>query len=97
MTSYNMHLIQANLNQIKHLVKKHKGLGISVFGSVARGADTFDSDIDFLVDFAPDASLLDQAGLLNDLTDLLKCKVDVISRGGLRPTEAHILKDEIPL
>jgi len=38
-----------------------------VFGSVARGEAEPDSDVDFLVHFDEEASLLDQAGLIQDL------------------------------
>lgn len=95
--STKMELIKGNLELIRLLAKKHKALSIALFGSVSRGQDTPESDIDFLVEFAPDASLLDQAGLMNDLTELLNCKVDVISRGGLRKSDSEILKDIITL
>lgn len=54
-----------------------------LFGSVARGEAVEGSDIDFLVSFEPDRSLLDHIGLQQDLEDLLQTKVDVVSRGGL--------------
>ena len=44
-----------------------------------------DSDIDFLVDFEDNYTLLDIAGVMwNGLEDLLGRKVDVIDRRGLR-------------
>ena len=43
------------------------------------------SDLDLLVDFDDDASLLDQVGLAQDLEHLLGVTVDVVSSGGLRP------------
>ncbi|TFD32148.1 helix-turn-helix domain-containing protein [Cryobacterium sp. TMT1-62] len=43
----------------------HRGAGaVRVFGSIAQGTDAAGSDIDLLVTFAPDASLLDAAGLV---------------------------------
>ncbi len=54
-----------------------------VFGSVARGEDTDESDIDFLVCLEKGRSLLDQAGLLADLQDLLGRKVDVVTEDGI--------------
>ena len=56
---------------------------ISLVGSTARGTDTPDSDVDFLVRFAPGASLLDLSRLQGALEDLLGCRVDVIEVGGL--------------
>lgn len=52
---------------------------VRVFGSAARGEDTESSDIDFLVTMEPGRSLLDKAGLLTDLQELLGRKVDVVS------------------
>gem|GEM_PF-611870 len=66
----------------------NKATEISLVGSTARGADTPDSDVDFLVRFAPGASLFDQARLQGVLEDLLGCRVDVISVGGLSAERA---------
>jgi len=46
-----------------------------------------DSDIDLLVEFFPQAEtgLLDHAGLMLDLSDLLGRKVDLVSKNGLKP------------
>ena len=52
---------------------------VRVFGSAARGEDTESSDIDFLVTMEPGRNLLDKAGLLADLQELLGRKVDVVS------------------
>ena len=58
---------------------------IRVFGSVARGNQQADSDIDFRFDFELGRSLLDLAGLWLDLEAMLGCKVDVVSGPGLKP------------
>ncbi len=55
---------------------------LRVIGSVARGEDTPESDIDFLVDTLPEASLFDLGGLHEDLEELLGVSVDIISSGG---------------
>ena len=53
-----------------------------VFGSVVRGEADEQSDIDLMVDFEPERSLLDHAGLWLELQDLLGVKVDVVSGRG---------------
>ena len=69
-----------------------------MFGSVARGDATEVSDVDFLVDLAPDRSLFDLGGLLMDLQDLLQRNVDVVTEGGLRPRVAQrVLADAVEL
>ena len=52
---------------------------LRVVGSVARGEDTEDSDLDLLVDPAPGATLFDLGGLREDLEELLGVPVDLIS------------------
>jgi len=69
-----------------------------VFGSVALGAATDDSDVDFLVDLAPNRSLFDLGGLLMDLQDLLQRNVDVVTERGLRRRVAErVLADAVEL
>ena len=58
-----------------------------VFGSVARGTPAPDSDFDLLVEFLPSTQpgLLDHAGLMLDLSELLGRNVDLVSKNGLKP------------
>ncbi len=41
------------------------------------------SDVDLLVNFEQERSLLDQVGLIQDLEDLLGCRVDVVTEAGV--------------
>ncbi|HWZ58805.1 MAG TPA: nucleotidyltransferase domain-containing protein, partial [Gemmatimonadaceae bacterium] len=71
---------------------------VRVFGSVARGTERPDSDIDLLVHMQPRRSLLDMGGLLMDLRDLLGVEVDLVSDGGLRGAEGERIRAEcLPL
>jgi predicted nucleotidyltransferase len=71
---------------------------IRVIGSVARGDQRYDSDIDFLVDFEKGRSLLDLTGLWLDLETVLGCKVDVVSSRGLKPRLAsEVMRDAVSL
>lgn len=71
--------------EIMELARQYRARKVSVFGSIVRGETHADSDIDFLIDFEEVYSLLDHAGLLVGLEDLLGCKVDVVPRRALRP------------
>lgn len=71
-------------NRILTLAAKHGAMNIRVFGSVARGEERADSDIDFLVEMAPDRSLMDIGGLQMDLQETLAHRVDVVTRKGLK-------------
>lgn len=70
---------------------------VRVFGSVARGEATEASDVDLLVAFGPDRSLLDQVHLIVDLEKLLGRRVDVVAEGGLLQRDQHILAEAVPL
>ena len=71
---------------------------LRIFGSVAKGTSTPDSDIDFLVDLKQNRSLLDLGGLLMDLQSLLDCKVDIVTEKGLHwYLKEDILKEAKPL
>jgi predicted nucleotidyltransferase len=67
------------------LASRHHATRIRIFGSVARGEDEPGSDIDLLVDFAPEASLLDLVGLQQDAEALLGRQVDVVTPEGVSP------------
>jgi predicted nucleotidyltransferase len=72
-------------------------IALWVFGSVARGDATPDSDIDLLIDFAPEAkpSLLTLSGLQLDLADALGRPVDLAERRALRPRVAEAAEHEM--
>ena len=76
-------LLKAQRPAILQLAAQHGASNVRVFGSVARGDDGPESDVDLLVAMADDRSLLDLVGLWQDLEDLLQRKVDVVTDGGL--------------
>jgi uncharacterized protein len=51
---------------------------IGIFGSVARGEDTPESDVDILTSFANVVSLFELGGMYADLTENLHREVDLI-------------------
>ena len=77
-------IIEEKREEILDLAAQHGASNVRIFGSVARGEESEDSDIDFLVDLDEDRSLLDRIGLIQDLGDLLGRKVDVATVKGLR-------------
>ena len=89
--------LEDNREAVLDLVRAHKGRSVAVFGSVARGDATGDSDIDLLVEFEPTSSLLDLIELEEDLRDLLGTPVDVVSTGALLDRDTEIRRDAVPL
>ena len=83
---------------ILRICAKHGAHNVRVFGSVARGEADEQSDIDLIVEFEPERSLLDHAALWLELQDLLGCKLDVVSDRGIKPRiRERVLREAIPL
>jgi predicted nucleotidyltransferase len=69
--------------KILRLAERRGAHSLRVFGSVARGEATEESDLDLLVAWEPGRSLLDHAGLVQDLQELLGVKVHVGTENSL--------------
>ncbi|MDZ7699264.1 MAG: nucleotidyltransferase family protein [Deltaproteobacteria bacterium] len=68
------------------------------FGSYARGEEHSESDLDVLVEFREEATLLHLTGLGNFLEERLHCPVDVVSKRAVRKEIApHIYGDLVSL
>ncbi|MHB8293905.1 MAG: nucleotidyltransferase family protein [Acidimicrobiales bacterium] len=72
-----MQLLRAHRDEILRLATARGVSNIRVFGSVARGDATPDSDIDLLVDFQVQKSGFDLIAFADDLEQLLGRSVDV--------------------
>lgn len=82
--------LRRNKAQIELLMLQFGGRRIRVFGSVARGDDRPDSDIDFLVDFPHGYDMFTQRlPLTEKLSELLDCRITLIPEHELSP---HIRK-----
>jgi uncharacterized protein len=82
--------------QIIPILKKHDVSKASVFGSVATGTAKKASDLDILVEFAGDKSLLDLVALKLDLEAKVNRKVDVLTYRSLNPLiKKRVLKQEV--
>ena len=68
---------------IRRIVAAHRASNARVFGSVARGVDTDDSDLDILIDPTPDTTLFDIGAIRFELGELLGIRVDVLTPKGL--------------
>jgi len=77
--------LQINREAIRAVAARCRATNPRVFGSVARGDDTPDSDLDLLVDPLPGATLFDLGGLQIELEELLGVHVDVLTPGDLSP------------
>jgi uncharacterized protein len=91
-------LLKEKREEILDIAARHGARNVRVFGSVARGEADAQSDIDLLVEFEPERSLLDHAALWLELQDLLGCKVDVVSEGGIKARiRERVLREALPV
>jgi uncharacterized protein len=77
-------LLKDKREDILAVAARHGAFNIRVFGSVSRGEETENSDIDLLIDYdLTKISAWFPGGLLMDLQDLLDHKVDIVTEQGL--------------
>jgi predicted nucleotidyltransferase len=92
-------LLADKRDEILALAAKHGAYNVRVFGSVARGEATAESDVDFLIDY--DLKKITPwfpAGLMLDLERLLNRKVDVVSTDSVHYfIKDRVLQEAIPL
>lgn len=90
--------LEKNREAIRAAVSRRRTANPRVFGSVLRGEDGEDSDIDILVDTLPDATLFDLGGLQMDLQDLLGVRVDLLTPAELpKRIRAEVLAEAAPI
>ena len=84
--------------EILRLAQQRGAHSLRVFGSVARGEAKENSDLDLLAAWEPGRSLLDHAGLVQDLQELLGMKVHVGTERSLHwYVRDRILREATPL
>jgi predicted nucleotidyltransferase len=64
-------VLEKNRQAIREATRRFNAANPRVFGSVARGEDRADSDLDILVDTLPGTTLFDLGGLLEELKDMM--------------------------
>lgn len=90
--------IEQHRQSLLSLARRHGVCAVRVFGSMARGDDRPDSDVDLLVTPLPNTSALDLGSLLLDAQDLLHRRVDLVSDRALSPLiRERVLLEAEPL
>ncbi len=91
-------VILSKSNLVKRLAGLNRIGAVSVFGSVARGDDRPESDIDFLIEALTGATMFDIAAFEIDMETLFDRKVDAVTVGSLEPSRhSRILAEAIAL
>jgi len=79
---------------ISHL-KKHNAKRIAIFGSYVHDEETPGSDIDVIVEFNDNKSLLDFVGIEQELSEKLGIKVDLLTEKSISSYMIEIVKKEM--
>jgi len=95
-------VLSARRDEILALIARDGGSNVRVFGSVARGDDDDESDIDLLVDFPPSFAtgtiLSIVGGLKEELGEMLEMSVDVAAEPIFKPdVRRAALREAVPV
>jgi uncharacterized protein len=83
---------------LQQIAARHGASNLRLFGSVGRGEEQPDSDIDLLIDLADDRGFSDYLALAEELEALLQRKVDLVLARSLSPHfRPYIEADATPL
>jgi len=90
--------IQHRREEILHVAARHGAGNVLLFGSVARGEETPESDVDLLVDVTGETTPWFPGSLVADLEQLLERPVQIVIRRSLSPLiRESVLREAIPL
>jgi hypothetical protein len=85
-------------DEILQVAARHGAGNVRLFGSVARGEDTPESDVDLLVDVTGETTPWFPGGMVADLEQILGRRVQVVIRRSLSPLiRDAVLREAVPL
>lgn len=87
-------LLKAKRSDVLELAKSVGASYVKVFGSVSKGSDDTDSDLDLLVDVPPNLGLFELTELRLRFEDLIGTHVDLVTPQGIRPELRDIILTE---
>ena len=91
-------VLEEKRDDILNIAARHGAYNVRVFGSVARGEDRPDSDVDLLVDVRTTTTSWFPAGLILDLEQILGRQVEIVTEKGLNPQlREQVLREAVPL
>ncbi|MFN0172176.1 MAG: nucleotidyltransferase family protein [Bryobacteraceae bacterium] len=90
--------IRQNREDILRIAARHGAGNVRVFGSVVRGEETPESDVDLLIDVTGETTSWFPGSLVADLELLLGRPVQVVIRRSLSPLiRDAVLREAVPL
>jgi predicted nucleotidyltransferase len=83
---------------ILRIAARHGAGNVAVFGSVARGQDGPDSDLDLLIDIVGETTPWFPGGLVAELEELVGRRVQVVIRRSISPLiRDSVQREAVPL
>ena len=90
--------LNANRAEVKRIIQLNHAANARVFGSVAHGDDTEESDLDVLIDPTSETTLFDIGAIRYKLRELLGVEVDVLTPAALpKSFRDKVLAEAIPI
>ncbi len=85
--------------KIAPILREYRIKKASIFGSVSRGDDTPESDVDLLVEFDPQTKMgiFEYVHMREKIEKLLNKKVDVVAEDRLREVFRAYIKDDLKI
>jgi uncharacterized protein len=86
--------LKPKLDQLREVCRENGISRLGVFGSVARGEDTPESDVDLLIELSKPIGLIEFIRLEDKFVEVLERKVDLATEDSLHPLiRQSVLKD----
>jgi len=84
--------------RIMPVLRRHDVVHAAIFGSFATGVANESSDLDIVVEFEGEKSLLDLVALQLELEDVLGMEVDVLTYQALHPRiKERVLREQVQI
>ncbi len=90
--------IKSKREAILDIARKYGATKLRVFGSMARGEESPESDLDLIVEMERGSSLLDIIAIKQDIEELLGRKVDIVTEASISPyIRSAVLREAVNL
>ena len=91
-------LLQRSRQRLLDAAGRHGARNLRIFGSVARGDETPESDVDLLVELEPGRTLIDLIGFEQEAEEILGIGVDAAALRFLKPrVRERALREAVPV
>lgn len=92
------HAFEMHRNAIRAVIERHRVKNARVFGSVLRGKDGEESDLDILIDPTSETTMFDIGAMRHELLQILGVPVDILTPNALpNHIRAKIIAEALPV